>query len=903
MSTDICRRFILHNDFIPPTDTVHKWDYLAFGYIDGISVKTDLFKRHKWNLNLLWDESIATKEELAMQESRQVIYGFRSEKPEETNPEEEFWQNKGETTNYPFLFFIMIQFEDSAKRNLSGLLENRKAVEEKFTKADTVKGITYLTLDNSDLLLVLRSCSYDDGAGMIDSIHRSGPFFSTPEENWNVKYSFTILAVDKYFLNASNFSLLQGQQLHKAYIYAMESASGSLDEFYNKLKYKLPFNNISKLPSNNMSKQSILGYNDELMLISDISWDKFLNLYKDTTGILNHASPDFQNYVSSLTTIIGFKQPAIARKNQIDLPEGNAAKLKIQKSFFDVLHSKLAKLDQCNFHSESLKDMLLSLHYLVNSLSKFENSFISENLVFPSAFSIYLLVDILLEIFGGQHDFFERICYQDYSRFLNSLNSYAQNPVRSDRQFTQTIEFNVRTYNLPIKLNAFYSAFIFCVRELLNKSPCEKHRYEFLTYPGASSITRVDELFTLQSTDKRLFLVNIPKNQAYNLEMMMIILCHEIGHFVGGSVRKRQSRTKYLIHALARMVSLFYRNRISLLSGSEYDNFWQKFEKKLSELISKEYHYYNTDIHKYSNTQHNKIIQHLKEQKEHSVVITEILMDAAINIIKKKKEILFSDAKYECYMNSYRKCHNKDLASKVRSAADEAIYQVSIDIVKTRTRTPKDASIKSMLDILISICKEGLSDIIAIMTLELNQEQYAAALLENANVQRKKDPLLNHTVSEVIVRASLVMVCMAVRPAGKESCYSWDSDWIFSEDTDIEIGIFFNNLDSFIDQFITGHGQFQLPEEEKINVVNFFHDRRLLRFILKYLSECRKACAMLIEEKKDAQKKIKDIFEIAQSDTVESAMLQIESTINEYREQIQKKMTQIVDNQQEYEGT
>ncbi len=41
---NICRPFVLYNDFLPPGSEIHEtWDYLAFGYYDGLSVGENLF--------------------------------------------------------------------------------------------------------------------------------------------------------------------------------------------------------------------------------------------------------------------------------------------------------------------------------------------------------------------------------------------------------------------------------------------------------------------------------------------------------------------------------------------------------------------------------------------------------------------------------------------------------------------------------------------------------------------------------------------------------------------------------------------------------------------------------------------------------------------------------------------
>lgn len=90
MCVDICRRFVLHNDFIPPTDKAHSWDYLSFGYYDGISVGENIFHGNGCNLVDLWEDNINTVERLDELESMQLIYGFRTENEGDSNTDRDF---------------------------------------------------------------------------------------------------------------------------------------------------------------------------------------------------------------------------------------------------------------------------------------------------------------------------------------------------------------------------------------------------------------------------------------------------------------------------------------------------------------------------------------------------------------------------------------------------------------------------------------------------------------------------------------------------------------------------------------------------------------------------------------------------------------------------------------------
>lgn len=901
MAMNICRRFLLHNDFVPPAKNIHERDYLAFGYIDGISVKQNIFEDVKWDLHLIWKESVSAQKELLNLESRQVIYGFRSEDEQEENAEEAFWKDRGEKAEYPFVFFVMIQFEDADRKKLPELMRNRKEVEAKYSREGKVKGITYLTLEDSDLLLVLRSKNYDDGAKMINGIHCGTPFFTMQDTHWNVKYSFTIPGVDKGYINGGGAIALKNQKVHHAYIYATEAYSGSIDSLYAGLE--------AKLQPDVCDKQAVLGYNDGLILLSNVTWDLFLDLYKDSTGLLNHSSAEFQRYVSSLTTIIGYRQEEqdngriLRDAEKVDDKNEKETALKV---FFDFLRIKLDEIGECASSNEVFKNIFLSLHYLVNSLSKFENSRTSENLFFPSAFSIYVLIEILLEMFKREGVSVGLTCYQDYTRFLKGLHSYAQNPARSDRQFTQAIEYNVRIYNLPVKLNAFYNAFIFCVRNFLNKSTKhEIYQYEFLTCPGVSFNMNVEELFVGQSENKRLFLVNIPENQAYHLELMMITLCHEIGHFVGSDIRQREERKKSLVKALARVITLFYRSNISELVDEIFDDFWQKFEEKLSQEIKDRYElYYNNEYIKKNALAISMAENKRKEEAEqiakdrnrlrnHSLVMEDALLDAAVTLIREKQEVLFCEGLYERYMVDYRKSQDKICAAESRNSLQGNIYRYSQDILRVRAGHRNIVNIETMISILIDICKEGLSDIIAIMTLALSQKQYAMTLIENAYEQGAGEKLTEKNITEVTIRASLVTACMCTQKEGVELGSGWESDWIATEDEDKEVVALYSKITEFIKIYLNGDcGKVWKRGSDNVAICDYLCDNNLLKSILKYLLSCRKAYAKIIEDNKGEQKEIQDIFELAKSDTVDFFMLNVQRVIDKYQEEIYKMMEQ-----------
>lgn len=179
-----------------------------------------------------------------------------------------------------------------------------------------------------------------------------------------------------------------------------------------------------------------------------------------------------------------------------------------------------------------------SLCQVINSLQKFETSPFSDYLFQTTFLPLNMVISMVGEVNGKDR---EADFFASFYDFIKGINLFAQNSVRSDRQFTQSPDLNIRLYEAPVKLNAFYNAFIFQLKKYLNKFDMkkgegEKHQYEFLTCPGTTSNMRMLELFKNISKTKRLLLVEIPENQVYNPQVMLVMLAHEVGHVVGTGI-------------------------------------------------------------------------------------------------------------------------------------------------------------------------------------------------------------------------------------------------------------------------------------------------------------------------------------------------------------------------------
>lgn len=868
---NVCRCFVLHNDYIPPVDQAHdEWDYMAFGYYDGISIAENIAKPHENTLRNIWKNSIRQKAAQLGTGIKQVIYGFRTETEQTICKDSEFWRDKDDCTQYPFLFFVMLQLHETKKDSLKRLFGQKDRLEQQYTRAGDYKAIAYLTLDNSDIFLALRCQDYEMGARLVEEMHSPQPFF----DQWCVKYSFTIPTVNRRFLNAPTAVAACKGIVEHAYIYATEITAGSVDRLQSDIQNEI--NEYFK------GKLSVLGYNDELIHLQDMPWKKFLNLYRDHQGAFNYSSDTFQESVASITTIIATNQ----KREQGIVLQIDATKDdddSVMKWFVTCLKEELQAIENCDVKCKDLHaNMMVSLYGMAESLAKFQRKFIRDNLFFPTAMPILLLVKMVREILSNRTDKNredlscdpEKIVYEDYDKFLKGLSLYAQNFSRSDRQFTQAMDFDVKIYNMPVKLNTFYSAFIFWVKDFLMQAN-EPHKYEFITCMGVSVNMYVEELFVHLSETRRIFLVNIPENQVYDMETMMIMLCHEVAHFVGRDIRNRELRTEKMIESLLQMLVWYY--RASMGAAEIDDKFWDILLAHLVKTVKMEYRKIGTD------RDYSRLISIINSK------LADVPKIAADHMECEKIKAGCSEAEI----------------ARGKEEIHRIFYQESVAL---RDIDPDRINTWSIADIVLYLFKECLADIAAIFCLDLSPEQYYRSLHTTmkweGNEEVYKDELVydpesgeySASLDKHLIRAAFVTYCMY-------KSHMWGLNEInrLAKEDGAE-QIFVSRIVSYIKHDLEKTGSDQNDKEEwpishemlkdPTKYVNIKFDmissKKISSAITEYLL---KYCEGLKErgtQNGNKLDRLRELFAISQEKNVETQMLAIHEHIFSYRNAIER---------------
>lgn len=576
---NICRAFILYNDFLPPVAEAHQdWQYLSFGNYDGLSVGENLFEENPCDFSALWEYHIRQGKNMNGSFSAQILWGVRYEASEDWDGD--FW-DEVKNEQYPFLFISLLQIRQPVVE--PALKEKRMELEKTLTEHSVRKAITYLTLDNSDLILALRCKNYQDGADAINAFHY--------EEDLGLNYSFTVASIRKTFLaDDKKIMNVEGNVSH-AYVQIIEKYPGSISYIYDKIKESIDESHIK-------IKEAILGCNDEVIVVEDVPWNQFLKLFQDNRGILNHSNELYGDRLMGVTTLIGEKQGLTEPgwDEKITAAGERAAKegwTYDRKSLSTVMKEKCKKMGEGK-DAVRMNAVKKSIYQVINSLYKFERTPFRDYMFQTVFLPLNMVIDMADEVKEGSVEGF----YTSFYEFMKGLNLYAQNSGRSDRQFTQTPDMNIRIYETPVKLNAFYNAFIYYLKQFLSKlekpQPENKeHEYEFLACPGVTNNMQVQELFKPISDTKRLFLVEMPENQVYNPKMIMIMLAHEVAHFVGKDIRNRKMRFECAEKIAGKIVVKYFRanlkdflkDNLDEYSFIQNSDFWERTEKYIVDRL------------------------------------------------------------------------------------------------------------------------------------------------------------------------------------------------------------------------------------------------------------------------------------------------------------------------------
>lgn len=891
---NICRPFTVYSDFLPPAKESRDWQYLSFGYFDGVNVGHNLFESGDWDLEKMWHYTETQKAHLNGSFTEQTIFGFRAEEDED-GKDEKFWEAaKGE--EYPFLFLVLLQDEHRGEE-LTALWRSRTRLETTLSLQEGVNAISYLTLDSSDLLLVLACREYSIGAELIDSFHTGNKNTALCENGWNLCYSYTIPSVRKDFLNSSKKIAGVKGILDSVYIHVIEKWTGSIENVYRELYNRWP---------EGTEKKAVLGCNDDLIVMKKVPWSLFLTFYQDNTGLLNHSCCVYQDNIVGVTTILGEKekQRNVAGKRERQYGDDAVTLSSILRK-----ECKGLELGEMSGSGRAVRKGLLSV---INSLEKYEKALFNDYIFLSALKPMKLLIEMVQEVDKEEDE--EK--YNHFYNFLTSFNMYTQNSVRSDRQFTEVPDFNIRIYDMPARMHAFYNAIIYDLKTILNafkdkeeqkESPEKKHEYEFLTCPGVVNNMQVREVYPELIPNKRLFLVDIPEKQVYSPKLMFTMLSHEISHFVGRGIRMRKFRYNCMTEMLAFVYMRYLQQKLAVYTGESGHfeaiagkDYWETFKNEIAAQLKrymkweKEDEFINERFTKGSFNEVNRDWwkERLKLYAYHSDMLMP-LMEDHMNLICQERRLFAYLLKKE-FLYQIQLGKSGEEAKKAEKGLEEYLIKCGWEFCEFSEWNPSDLNLHSLIEKMMYLLKECFADLGAVMLLHLSVEEYLEAILFSAQDQGiAVETLIDQR--DDIVRGALLCLCMV---NDEEDCPQiWSLDEVFAmTGKNQELKKLADALWGTMRIYVNGYDEELVKNPDKWDLL---YDNLVLEEVLYYLVECRRNYySQFNEAAEPVQKGILDMFRAFTEKNIELVIEDIQKYIDVYKNKLEVELSNCIEDTQ-----
>lgn len=834
----ICRPILLHNEYVPAITGKREYEYLVLGHHDGMTIGEAFPLENPGFFEKIFLFNAKYEGRLS-QYSTQFFYGFHGD----AVAEKAFWESK-----LPFTFMSFIQFTDEKTTEYQKYLEslqyrNNEKKNLKLTEStENIRTIAYYTLDSSDVIFVIKCGISETGTQIINNLHQDvgslHPF--------RVRNSYSILGINFDSVENGEDALLL-EDIDRIELRIIERKSGSVNALYNAIEDALK----ERGASCSVERKGLMGTEDEAIIIHEAKWRDLLPFYKRDTGILVNSNKRSQRYASAITTKVLY--PVMTGENNADQEMNDG---EIPTPFCDYLYEKIERIyeNQCTMSALTEKKNLVML---VNALRKIEYS----NRV-GKTFNDYCFYTIMMPtaMFVRLREK-EKNDAVEFYEFIKYVKLCMQNYVKPDRVYQQITDFNIRYFDIPPKLIALYNAYLYYAKQALNIDT--KGEYEFLLCPGMNRKTEVKELF--QGTDSHfdvkgnpeeaeshhLFRVEIPESQVYNPGLMFFTLGHEVSHFVGRAIRKREVRYESILRLTSRMTAVSLREKIRYALDLDSACFGEEIWRYIENEICREMEIH---IEGYLNREYMKEVEYDEEERiekqiafyrifyRHTSVL-KILLDKAVKkTLHFKSNIIFDRLIWEDVNAAVKSGkivyeERKEYYRKQKIRIEECVDR----FLNPRTVNTTDMTLENGIENIMYLLEECYADISCILLLRLSLEDYLGNLVKiletfESSVEDIKD-------TRIITRVVIVMAVMSYEVNGEQKekgCFFWQDSEILTSGVagEEEVLDLQEEALNYMHAYIGNQEEIPIGEMEgDIQSINL--DAEMLREIIAYLLKCR----------------------------------------------------------------
>lgn len=853
--------------------------YSCLGYYDGIGIcqipesdgnsvkhnsySSELFKKKSQAcLSRVWAGTARETAAMNGKYSKQIIGIFRciTQPADQLQPE---YRDVEKHSPYFLLLFLQAKQHTDYEK----LEEDINALSEypQNLKKPYISFAVYHTYDNADLVILAYS----------NSMRKIGEKLSSIRSLQNVCYLHPLIGISEAYLHDCQSSnalcilpewhnrscCINESLAHLTMKIAAPGASEIQERLLNKLNELDILYGIKITGYNNIVFSTGTGHGSLRMDITDTDVKSLIALLSKK-GVLVHENKNFGTYIYNIETSLYWDSKSVSdiefdiseceKTSDDDKKNGAGKKKKDPAPYFSNLANVYGKKAQSEWEHPGIRDEGLFSYYcaltqVYDTLAQYEGFSLARDifsLLYPAVqmFEHLLkLADTELNKDNPSADIKE---YRNDSicEFVNAVNSVVYHTIHTDQIFLMIPGYSGSTYSIPVKLCLMYSWIIRKVISILNDAD---YKYACLLTPELETRPVTTLINMGMFEDDRLIRFSSSQRSLYMPRHFIILITHELAHYVGKSVRNRKLRVKWISEALAFLLAeAIFPEHYCLSSGRQPATVKEK-------LLSTMRRFFSDKIRNECPSQiQNKVNANSSPRKEHATEIIPKLKESCYELLEEKGSI--HDYIYTFPDNLEQEFSGEDMTEII-----PFIREIQNQMDRNRRILISSQNIlDTCISELVQLFREVFSDLAALAILEYDQETFSEVF----------------NVSEGIVSEPGGDVQRSVR------------EWVIQK-----------IMESENPQSDTSGGELILEEIDYIPkewprslAIELFTYAQIGEYLMEYSKECYAAIKEQVKIHKKEQEEVQDVYKMFSSDETSCNEIyrKIVNIIDEYNRSI-----------------
>lgn len=536
----------------------------CLGYYDGLDIKkveecefigNKKYQKRLATITEIWYSTGKNIEQLSGGHSNQNIGLFRYDRSEiDQEYTTSYWDTE---KNLPYFSVAFLKLEESKKYYEAGMrIDQFFHLKDKDLGKKTCIALTYDTIDNSDLVVLLKSNSMAELGHVLDTLE-TNPY-------QGIIYMHSILGIEEEYLK----ECMENNEILNTW----RGSCCFIDDEVARIELHLAacggssaLNVLKSILDEADKKWGIQGYQN--MRYSYVGGHGNINIKLSQTdirsllvfllpgGFSTHQNPsyNYKNGIYNIETEIFVEERSWNKldasnrmsEEKITGAAGGWCKQMIKK--YRDLCSEALKMED-----DSLYACYQALIQTLNALDQYERFSMSRDIfdtIYPSFAIFDRKINAAIQEIKTDENIDKLQQLKEMMReYLECVNSVVYHTVHTEQVFLMIPGYSGTSFAIPIKLHLFYLWFVYTVIQLLND--CGK-LHACIVVPVMESRPQTRFIGMEFHNDEKLIHIRLSQRSLFRAGELMIILAHEMSHYIGRWIRCRSRRLECILKTMA----------------------------------------------------------------------------------------------------------------------------------------------------------------------------------------------------------------------------------------------------------------------------------------------------------------------------------------------------------------